>query len=77
MPNLPILPLPTYEEFLQNQVDQEIVRLGWVILVSKVDKINLIEGCGPKVLIPLPEILTIDYHHVMELLDRMKIPNDS
>ena len=51
--------------------------MAWVILVSKSDKINKIEGCGPTVLVPLPSVLDKDKKHVIQILNCMRIKNDA
>ena len=50
-----------YEQSIE--LNDGIVRIALVILLSRSDKINRIEGCGPEVLIPLAGALNREKRH--------------
>ena len=64
-----------YEQSIE--LNDGIVRIALVILLSRSDKINRIEGCGPEVLIPLSSALNREKRHVIQMLNCMRTPNDT
>ena len=63
------------QKSLIQKAETNIVRACFVILISKTDKINKIEGCEE--LVPLPSVIAKDKPIIMQMLDCFLIPNDN